>query len=84
VVERVKEACVVELAYDHIIELLMWYGVLGVVRSNGEFCYIYNVNYEMKKLKALAAAKKPEDSLFCVNPAFWHGLDIVETKSPVL
>jgi hypothetical protein len=84
VVERVKEACVIELTYEHVIELLMWYGVLGVVRSNGEFCYIYNVNYEMKKLKALAAAKKPEDSLFCVNPAFWHGLDIVETKSPVL
>jgi len=83
-IERVKQACLVELAVEHIIELLMWYGVLGVVRSTGEFSYIYNVNYEMKKLKALASAKRPEDTLFCVNPAFWRGLDIVETRSPII
>ncbi len=84
VIGRVKGACVVELAYDHIIELLMWYGVLGIVRSNGDYSYIYNVNYEMKKLRALSASKKPDDTLFCVNPAFWRGLDIVDTKVPIL
>jgi hypothetical protein len=58
-----------------VIELLLWYGFLGVVRSTGERTFIYDVNYEMKKLEALAVTRAA-DMRYCVNPAFWKGLEI--------
>ena len=62
--------------WNYMIELLLWYGFLGVVRSNSEETYIYDVNYEMKKLKALLGTRSEQDRVYAVNPAFWRGLEI--------
>jgi len=56
-------------------ELLLWYGFLGILREDGTTTYIYDVNYEMRKLVALKMARPEKDLVYCINPAFWAGLD---------
>jgi len=38
--------------------------------------YIYDVNYEMRKLMALRKTRGPTEMVYCVNPAFWSGLEM--------
>ena len=59
-----------------LLDILLWYGVLGVVRSDGDVAYIYSVNYDIKRLKALSSKKPADSATFFVNPAFWAGLEI--------
>jgi hypothetical protein len=59
-----------------VLDILLWYGVLGVVRGDGEIAYIYSVNYDMKRLKALLAAQKTAQQSLMISPAFWSGLEI--------
>jgi len=59
-----------------IIDILMWYGVLGVVRLDGEITYIYSVNYDMSLLKGIVRKLETTGLVYAVNPAFWTGLDI--------
>jgi hypothetical protein len=73
---RMAETGVSKEERDHLIDLLLWYGVLGILRRNGDETYIYNVNYEMKKLKALVSTRSEKELVYAVNPAFWRGLDI--------
>ena len=47
-----------------------------VLSSSEEVTYIYDVNYEMKKLKALVNVRPSSDLVYAINPAFWRGLDI--------
>ena len=61
---------------DELTELLLWYGFLGILRKSTEVTYIYNVSYEMKKLKALINVRPALDLVYAINPAFWRGLDI--------
>jgi hypothetical protein len=56
--------------------VLLWYGVMGILRKSGEETYIYNVNYEMKKLSALMNLRPANELVYVVNPAFWRGLDV--------
>ena len=62
--------------HGELLELLLWYGFLGILRDDGCTTYIYDVNYEMRKLIALRNKRAPGDLVYCVNPAFWAGLDI--------
>jgi hypothetical protein len=57
-----------------VMDILLWYGVLGVARTDGEIAYIYSVNYDMKRLRALAASQGHQ--VLTINPAFWPGLEI--------
>jgi len=60
-----------------LLDLLLWYGFLGVAREGGEIAYIYSVKYDIKRLKALVK-KQPENIvLYYINPAFWAGLEII-------
>jgi hypothetical protein len=59
-----------------IIDLLLWYGVVGLKRENEEVTYIYSVNYDIKRLKALIKKAAGGDPILYVNPAFWKGLEI--------
>jgi hypothetical protein len=61
---------------EKLIELLLWYGFLGIFRHDGTMTYIYNVNYEMRKLVSLRDQRGEADLVYCINPAFWAGLDI--------
>lgn len=60
-----------------VTDLLLWYGFLGVVCASEENLYIYNVKYDMRRLKAHIALSYPDKPVFHINPAFWAGLDIV-------
>jgi hypothetical protein len=60
---------------DKLTDLLLWYGVLGFVRGDGDPEFIYSVSYDLKRMKVLMKRRR-EDLLYCVNPAFWSGLEI--------
>jgi hypothetical protein len=57
-----------------VIDLLLWYGVLGVLRADGEATYIYHTYYDFRKLRTLL--NKQRAQTFQINPAFWAGLEI--------
>jgi hypothetical protein len=59
-----------------LVNILLWYGVIGVIRQDGSDAFIYSVNYDMKRLTALILLMPPEQRTFCINPAFWLGLEI--------
>jgi hypothetical protein len=59
-----------------LVEILLWYGVIGVIRPDGTEAFIYSVNYDMKRLTALLHLVPAEQRTFCINPAFWLGLEI--------
>jgi hypothetical protein len=62
---------------EKIIEVLIWYGVLGVVRAAGEIAYIYSVNYDVKRLYVMRDRTAVQERRYHVNPAFWVGLEIM-------
>jgi hypothetical protein len=74
--ERIAKTSVPKENKQELVHLLLWYGFLGILRRSGEETYIYNVNYEMKKLKALVDMRPESELVYAVNPAFWRGLDI--------
>lgn len=62
-----------------LIELLCWFSFLGVVRQKGteiEEVYIYNVHYDMKKLRRLANDFSDESTVYSVHVSFWPFLEI--------
>jgi len=66
---------------NRLMEILLWYGVLGLVGEEGNVEYIYSVNYDIRLLKGRirrAAERAPERAMFAINPAFWPGLGIRE------
>ena len=58
-----------------LIDLLLWWGFFGVFKEQEEVSYIYDVQYNMNRLKALLS-KCAAPKVFQINPAFWTGLDI--------
>ena len=67
-----------------LIDILLWYGVLGFVTDDGEVEYVYSLNYDarllMGKIKR-ASERAPERVMFAINPVFWPGLGIREARS---
>jgi nucleoside 2-deoxyribosyltransferase len=64
---------------ERLIEILLWFGFLGVqsVRGDGNReTYIYDVHYDMKKLKRLARNLRVDDTVLFIHRAFWPFLDI--------
>ncbi|WP_425305214.1 P-loop ATPase, Sll1717 family [Bradyrhizobium erythrophlei] len=57
------------------ITLLFWHGVLGFRRSASEVTYIYDVNYDLKRLLGVMD-KAGVDPMIEVNPALWAGLEL--------
>jgi len=62
--------------YNDMVELFLWYGFLGIMRDDSSCTYIYDVNYEMRKLVALRNKRPPDTIVYAINAAFWAGLDI--------
>lgn len=61
---------------DRLMDILLWYGVFGVEREDGALAYIYNVNYDVKRLKVLISRLERDVRRLVINPAFWAGLEI--------
>ena len=62
--------------FNDVIDLLLWFGVLGISREQGEVTFIHNVNYDMHMLKGIARKLSSRGLVYYVNPAFWAALDI--------
>ena len=67
---------------EAIINILLWYGVVGVVRVNSETTYIYSVNYDMNLLQGIIRKLDSTGLVYSINPAFWPGLEIVPPNQP--
>lgn len=76
VMEAVERAGIDVSLQETMLDLLLWFGFLGVVRENGEVAYIYTVSYDRKRLKALMR-RDPCGDVFFINPAFWIGLEVI-------
>ena len=61
---------------EALLDNLLWYGFLGVVRLTGEIDYIYTVNYDMRMLNAIVIKLRDTGLVYCINPAFWSGLQV--------
>ena len=67
----------IDLAHqDRLVDLLLWYGFLGLAKSMGEAKFIFDMRYDMKLLKALIKRIPEGELVYYINPAFWSGLEI--------
>ncbi|MDO9049267.1 MAG: hypothetical protein Q7U66_16230 [Methylobacter sp.] len=76
--EQIRSALQAYLGKDElqeVIDLLLWYGFLGVRLSDLDIKYIYNFNYNMQLLKGFVK-KMNSKVIYTINPAFWEGLMI--------
>jgi hypothetical protein len=64
---------------NDIVNILLWYGVLGIKRVDGTVTYIYSVNYEMQILTGIIRKLDAQGVVYVVNPAFVPGLQIRES-----
>ena len=55
------------------IELLLWYGFLGIVGPDDQPIYIYDRDYDYRRLDA-ERSSDTDETLYAVNPAFLRGL----------
>ena len=60
---------------EGIVDILLWYGFLGIGVPGEEARYMPSVNYDMRRMKALIR-RLSDDVHFYVNPAFWPALEI--------
>lgn len=65
-----------EEAWSRLVELFLWYGVLGFVRPDEEPVYIYSTSYDMKILTGIGKKIANRKTVYRLNPAFWPALDI--------
>lgn len=59
---------------ERALDFLLWYGVLGIVRDDGDPVYIYNMHYSAQRMRS--ALEKQQKPTFQINPAFWAGLEV--------
>jgi len=73
VLKALAEAGVEEAAREKTVELLLWYGFLGLAISTEKKLFIYDVEYDFQRLKAQGQIGN-DATLYCINPAFIDGL----------
>ena len=73
-VTLLQEAGIEPDAIEKTIEILIWYAVLGIVRSKEEPTYIYHHNYNIGLMMGII--QKDANFVYYMNPAFWKGLAI--------
>jgi hypothetical protein len=61
------------LGVQETINLLLWYGFLGIVSASNEPIFIYDRAYDFRRLDAERTPNRQE-SLYAINPAFLRGL----------
>lgn len=75
---RLVLAKVDEKDVDRVIQLLQWYGVLGIRDEQQEPRYIYDKNYSLAVFEAFFKSRQ-DASPVVIHPGFWRGLDIKAT-----
>lgn len=61
------------LGVKETVDLLLWYGFLGIIGPNSEPIFIYDRAYDFRRLEAEKSAE-PDEALYAVNTAFLRGL----------
>jgi hypothetical protein len=61
--------------WDRLLDMFLWYGVLGVDIPGEDSLYSYSVNYNMKMLKGRGKTRKERLS-YVVNPTFQAALGV--------
>ena len=67
---------------DELIEILLWYGFLGIAGPGEDARYIPSVSYDMKRMKALHR-RLSDEVRFHINPAFWPALEIGQDSEKI-
>lgn len=70
------EAKVPEAQQEQIVQLLVWYGFLGVLDDDNEPRFIYQVQYNPKVLGTYRNRRTTQAKCFQINPVFWPALGI--------
>ncbi len=60
-----------------LFEILLWYGIFGLVREDGRIAYIYDARYDTKRLLGLIERRGGDDAMLRLNPAFWKALEAI-------
>lgn len=60
---------------DNVVDILLWYGFLGVQVSDEEISFIYDVAYNIDLLNTIIR-KKGDIILYVINPAFCPSLHL--------
>jgi hypothetical protein len=63
-----------DLATKEVIGILLWYGFLGIPDAAGSPVYIYDRDYDMRRLEA-ERDRHGGNVRYFVNPAFLRGLE---------
>jgi hypothetical protein len=58
------------------IDVLLWYGFLGLAGNGTEPQYIYSVTYNMHVLRGIHSRLAKKGAIYTINPAFWSGLQV--------
>jgi hypothetical protein len=61
------------MTQEQVVDLLVWYGFLGIPGTDGKPLFIYDRLYDMRRLEA-DRAQQADNLLYVVNPAFLRGL----------
>jgi hypothetical protein len=72
-VENIIEPLGLTLDIDEMMELLLWYGFLGIIDEHNRPVFIYDRAYDFRRLEA-ERGPIVEDVLYSINPAFLLGL----------
>lgn len=59
-----------------VLIMLLWHGVIGFKRDRDEAAYIFDVNYDLKRLQGMMQKFGGPDPQLEINPAFWSGLEL--------
>lgn len=73
---NLMEAGVDDEEIEKLIDVLLWYGFIGLLDGDGDAKFIYNVNYNPRLLRALQKGRSASVKTYAVNPAFWPALGI--------
>lgn len=71
--EKILSQVNIGIPQAEVIDLLLWYGFLGIVTANGSNVFIYDRAYDIRRLDA-ERRSRGGDIEFALNPAFLSGL----------
>ena len=63
-----------DVTTEKLIDLFLWYGFLGIARSDEDRVFIFDCGYDFRRLEVFKSEK--DDAFYCVNHAFMKGLDL--------
>jgi len=73
-IEDIASKAGLEIDSDKFIDLLLWYGFLGIAHSDHEKIFIFDRAYDFTRL-LVERGRMEDDELYCVNESFTRGLE---------